>query len=309
MVAGQADDSGVCIRCHDSLPALSSDAHSIVQHELFFHPPRFVLILLAAMTLHDKVAIVTGSGGPGSGRAEARRLAREGCHVVVTDIDEAGGLETTALIHADGGRASFRRADAGVEADVQNLIAFAEATYGGLDIIVNNASAPYRPDAPVDYWFHIVQVDLVGAMYMTRYGMDAMRRRCRGVIINVGSTSALGYGRKPSGSPGYDAAKAGITRLTTLLGPLGARENIRVNCLVPDWVATPEVKAYWDPLTPEERKQAGAPAVLTSLDEIAQAVVSLIADEKLAGRVLVGWSGEPWGLIPDGDPGYAALEP
>ena len=126
--------------------------------------------------------------------------------------------------------------------------------------------------------------------------------------MNFGSTSAIGHGRKHSASPAYDAAKAGVQRLTTTLGRLKEKENISVNCLVPDWVATEEVKAYWDMLTPQQRGEQGVPDVLTTVEEIADAVVELITDETLAGRVMVWWSGQPRRVIPVGDPGYVALE-
>jgi NAD(P)-dependent dehydrogenase (short-subunit alcohol dehydrogenase family) len=261
------------------------------------------------MELAGKVTIVTGSGGPGSGRAVARRMAREGASVVVNDIDERGGWETVELILKEGGRASFLSADVGVESEARGLVAFAENTYGGLDVLVNNASAPYRPADPLGHWLEAVQVDLLGAMYTTLAGISAMQRRGGGAIVNIGSTSAMGHGRKHSGSPAYDVAKAGVTRLTTTLGWLADRYKIRVNCLVSDWVATPEVKSYFDALTPEERREKGVPPVLTTLDEIADTIVQLATDETLAGRVVVWWSGEPRRLIPLGDPGYARLDP
>jgi NAD(P)-dependent dehydrogenase (short-subunit alcohol dehydrogenase family) len=173
---------------------------------------------------------------------------------------------------------------------------------------VNNASAPYPPQGPLKRWFDAIQVDLLGAMWGTLHGIEAMRRRGGGAIVNIGSTSALGHGRKHSNSPGYDVAKAGVTRLTTTLAWLREQENIRVNCLVPDWVASPEVQTYFDSLTPEQRKAQGVPAVLTRLDEIAEAVVRLVTDESLAGRILVFASGREPRLIPWEDPGYAALE-
>jgi NAD(P)-dependent dehydrogenase (short-subunit alcohol dehydrogenase family) len=261
------------------------------------------------MELSGKVAIVTGAGGGGSGRAIARRLAHDGAYVVASDINQRGGAETVRLIETEGGRAVFFRADAGVELEVRALIAFAEETYGGIDIVVNNASAPYYPEAPLEYWFDTVQVDLIGAMYGTRYGIEAMRRRGGGAIVNIGSTSALGHGRAHSnGSPAYDVAKAGVIRLTTMLAWLKEKEGIRVNCLVPDWIASPDVKSYFDSLTPQQRKEQNVPDVLTGLDEIADAVAHLVTDEALAGRVMVWWSGQARRLIPFGDPGYAALE-
>jgi NAD(P)-dependent dehydrogenase (short-subunit alcohol dehydrogenase family) len=260
------------------------------------------------MNIHGKVAIVTGSGGLGSGRAEALRLAREGAAVVVSDINEGGGLETVRMITADGGRAAICHADMGVDAHVRALIDFAVTTFGGVDILINNASAPYRPAEPLDWWFEPLTVDLLGTMSAIRYCIPIMRTRGGGAIVNIGSTSALGHGRKHSGSPTYDVAKAAVTRLTTTLGWLGAKDNIRVNCLVPDWVAVPEVLEYWNSLSPAQRRQQDVPEVLTTLDEICDAVVELVTNDHLAGRVMVWWNGQPRRLIVTGDPGYAGLE-
>ena len=258
------------------------------------------------MEICGKVAIVTGAGGGGSGRAIALRLAREGAAVAVTDIDEHGGRETLRRIGAAGGRAIFVRADVSVEAVVRALVATAEKILGGLDILVNNAGPYYQE--PLGHWFETVHANLLGTMYGILHGIEAMRRRGGGAIVNFGSTSSLGHGRKHSPAPAYDAAKAGVIRVSTCLGWLRDRENIRVNCLVPDWVATQEVKAYWDTLTPQQRREQDVPDVLTTVEEIADAVIELITDETLAGRVMVRWSGQPRRVIPAGDPGYVALE-
>jgi NAD(P)-dependent dehydrogenase (short-subunit alcohol dehydrogenase family) len=260
------------------------------------------------MPLAGKVAIVTGAGGVGCGRAIARRLARAGAAVVCGDVQEAGGRETVRLIAGQGGRATFLRADMRRQTEIRALVECAEHTYGGVDLLINNASAPYEPQGLLAGWFDAVEVDLLGPMHAILHVLPAMRRRGGGAVVNIGSTSALGHGHKPSKSPGYDVAKAGIVRLTTMLEPLAAAENIRVNCLVPDWVATPEVKAYWDTLSPQQRKEQGVPDVLTSLDEVADAVLRLATDERLAGRILVGWCGQPPRLIRWGDPGHDGWE-
>lgn len=258
------------------------------------------------MELSGKVAIVTGAGGGGSGRAIAKRLARDGAFVVLSDIDERGGRETLRIIEAAHGRAAFFPADVAIETEVRALISFADVTYGGVDIMVNNAG-PYWPEL-LDQWFETVQANLLGTMYATLHAIKPMRRRGGGAIVNIGSTSALGYGRKHSNAPAYDVAKAAVIRLTTTLGWLREREGIRVNCLVPDWVATQEVRSYVDALTPQQRKEGNVPDVLLTTDQIADAVVQLATDESLAGRVMVWWCGQPRRLIPVGDPGYAALE-
>src|SRR5580704_16137944 len=87
----------------------------------------------ANVEVTGKVAIVTGSGGDGSGRAIARRFARDGAKVVVCDINEPGGRETVRLIEGERGRAAFVRADVANKDDLANLFAFAETTFGGVD--------------------------------------------------------------------------------------------------------------------------------------------------------------------------------
>ena len=245
------------------------------------------------MQLAGKVALITGAGGGGSGRAIVRRMAADGATVVVCDSNEAGGRATVRLIESAGGRAATIVADVGVEADVQRLFDFAEQTFGGVDVLVNNASASYPAQGQLTGWFPAIQVDLLGTMYCTLRAVEAMRRRGGGAIVNISSTSAIGHGVKHSNSPAYDVAKIGVLRLATALGPLAASHGVRVNCLVPDWVASPEVQGYVDSLTPQERREQGVPERLISLEEIADAVVELATDERLAGRVMVWWCGQP----------------
>src|SRR5260370_28074048 len=140
--------------------------------------------------LDDRVAIVTGSRGTGCGRASAVRLANEGAAILVTDINEPGGQETVRLIESQGGRAAFFAADVREGDQMGGLGNFAEQTFGGLTLLVNNASGPFRPNE-VDYWADTVQTELVGAMHTTRYAIDAMRRSGAGAIVNIASISAL----------------------------------------------------------------------------------------------------------------------
>ncbi len=190
------------------------------------------------MNLDGRVAIVTGSGGGGTGRAAARRFAREGAAVVVSDVNDAGGQETAALIEAEGGRAAFCHADVKFESDIRALIAFAESSFGGVDVLVNNTS---NPDGLgfLTGWIDAVGIEILFPMHATLAAIEAMRRRGGGAIVNIGSTSALGHGRKHSRWPAYDVGKMAQIRLTTTLACLRDQENIRVNCLVPGWIASP----------------------------------------------------------------------
>jgi 3-hydroxybutyrate dehydrogenase len=122
------------------------------------------------------------------------------------------------------GRATFFHADVGSETELRALLAFAEETYGGVDIIVNNASA-IEQEAPLERWRKTVQVDLIGTMHGVFIGLEALRRRHGGAIVNMSSTSALGHGRGHSPWPAYDTAKAAVIRLTTCLASLREREG------------------------------------------------------------------------------------
>ncbi|HEV8602784.1 MAG TPA: SDR family NAD(P)-dependent oxidoreductase [Gaiellaceae bacterium] len=248
-------------------------------------------------SLGGKVAIVTGAGGGGTGRAIALRLAHEGATVVVNDIDEAGGAETVRRIQAVRGQAALAVKDVTREQEVEELIALAEGTFGGLDVLVNNAGGtpePHFPDAMTEHWSRTLDLNLRGPMLAIERALPAMRKRGGGAIVTISSVAGLGYA--PHASPEYSAAKAGLIRLTATLAPLKERANVRVTCVVPNWIGTEEVLAEIAAMTPEER--AEVPETLTAPEEIADLVVELIENEGLAGRVVVWWTTKAPELIP-----------
>jgi NAD(P)-dependent dehydrogenase (short-subunit alcohol dehydrogenase family) len=253
---------------------------------------------------HPRVVIVTGSGGSGCGRAIAVRFAADGAAVIVSDVKEGGGQETVRLIEQRGGRATFCRADIGDELQVQQLIAFAESTFGGLSVLVNNASSPHSAGEGMAGWTQSLQTDLLGTIYATRWAIETMRRSGGGSIV-IASISALGHGRKtPGGFPGYDVAKLGVIRLTTGVAREVANDGIRVNCIAPGWIASDGPRQYWESLTPAQRVERGVPSKLLSTAEIAEMVMRLATDRSLNGRVVVWWSEDAPRLIEWGDRGY-----
>jgi NAD(P)-dependent dehydrogenase (short-subunit alcohol dehydrogenase family) len=248
------------------------------------------------MEISDRVALVTGGGGAGTGRAICLALASVGADIVVADIDADGGAETARRIQSGAGQATFVRADITVEDDVRRMVAFAEEAFGGLDILINSAGltpAPHFPDAPVEHWSRYLDVNLRGPMLAIHYALEPMSRRGAGAIVNIASVA--GVGSAPHSSPEYSAAKAGLIRLTATLAPL-AEKGIRVNCIVPNWIGTDEVKEEIAAMTPEER--AEVPAELTPPEDIAAAVVRFVEDESMAGRIMIWWTGEEPRLVP-----------
>ncbi len=255
------------------------------------------------MDLRSKAALVTGAGS-GIGRATALRLAREGASVAVDDIDDAGGRETVRLIEASGGRAAFVHADVAIEDDARRMVRFAEETFGGLDVLVNNAgvyiSAPYFPDAPVERWSRVLDVYLRGVMLCTQYAIESMRRRGGGAIVNISSGAGIGFG--PHGAPEYAAAKSGVARLTAALASLAEADGIRVNCVCPGWVDTPASQRTIREMPKDEWPASGyIPETMRTADEIADAVIELLRDDSLAGRVMLYYEGEERRLLPVGD--------
>jgi NAD(P)-dependent dehydrogenase (short-subunit alcohol dehydrogenase family) len=259
------------------------------------------------MDLRDKVAVITAAGGGGCGRAIAKRLAREGCRVVVSDVDRAGADETVRQIETARGKAVATRCDVAHESDLRALFATAQAEFGGVDVVINNAG-PHFGGGPLDHWLETLNATLVSVMRTTLFGIEALRLRGGGAIVNIGSTSTLGHGYKHSPWPGYDIAKAGVIRLTTTLGWLGERDNIRVNCLIPGWIASDEVAAYIATVPAAERAARGVPKTLISLDQVADEVLRLATDERLAGRLLLMRNDERPALVALNDPGFASFE-
>ena len=237
------------------------------------------------MELDGQVALVTGAGA-GIGRATALALAREGASVVAVDLDEAAARETVRL--AGGGTA--------VRADVMDddELRAAFATAGPLDVLVNNAggvSGPTFPEAPPERWSAVLDLNLRATMFGIQLALETMRGH-GGAIVNVSSIAGVGYG--PHSAPEYAAAKAGVARLTATLAPL-ADEGVRVNCICPDWVDTPAARRSLERATPEER--AAAPP-LVPVERVAEAILDLVRDESLAGRVLVCPATAEWRLLP-----------
>jgi len=205
--------------------------------------------------LLGKVAIVTGSGrAKGLGEAMVRRLAAEGCRVVVSDIGQARGAEMPASavgsisemeeIAADirraGGEAIAIPCDVLEEQQVEALVAQTVAHYGGLDIMVNNAGIGYLMKPIVELtqsdWDAVLGVNLRGAFFGIKYAAKQLLSQGRGGrIINIGSQASK------SGFPyaaAYVASKHGMIGLTrTAAIELGAK-GITVNTICPNHVTT-----------------------------------------------------------------------
>jgi NAD(P)-dependent dehydrogenase (short-subunit alcohol dehydrogenase family) len=253
------------------------------------------------MELQGTVSLVTGAGA-GIGAATALRLAREGSAVVVADVDTTMGRDLVRAIENEGALATFVQADVKSEPEVRAMVDHAEASFGGLDVLVNNAGGvepPYFPEAEPSHWERALDLNLRGVMLCIHFGIRAMRRRGGGAVVNISSMGGVGF--QSYDKPEYGASKAGVIRLTASLASLQETIGVRVNCICPGGVNTPAMQRTLAGMTQAEREQAQTRPILQP-EDIADAVVMFAKDDTMAGRVMLWQEGEPWQLIPADTP-------
>lgn len=222
------------------------------------------------MRLGRKVAIVTGASR-GLGKATALELARQGADVVVaarsaaTAADGPPGTihETVAAIEELGRRALAVQTDLSVDADVERMVAEAVDAFGGVDILVNNASIGTTGDiseTEVADWDLCMGINLRAQFLATRLAVPSMRARGGGAILNMSSYLAMAVpdpadpnpimrNSTEASGPGitvYSTTKAAIQRLTMGAAADLARYGISVNCVAPSWTET-EGLDWWFP--------------------------------------------------------------
>ncbi|WP_370328997.1 SDR family NAD(P)-dependent oxidoreductase [Mycolicibacterium hippocampi] len=190
--------------------------------------------------LTGKVAVVTG-GASGIGRGVVERFAAEGAAVVIADVRDDLGEALAAELNSSGARTVYRRTDVGDQAQIAELVAEAAATFGGLDVMVNNAgiSSPLRKslfDEDLEEFDRVMRVNLLGVMAGTRDAARHMSEHGGGSIINLGSIGGIQAG---GGVSSYRASKAAIIHFTKCAAIELAHFEVRVNCLAPGNIPTP----------------------------------------------------------------------
>jgi NAD(P)-dependent dehydrogenase (short-subunit alcohol dehydrogenase family) len=198
----------------------------------------------AAGLLGGKVCVVSGVG-PGLGRQAARALAAHGADVVLAARREANLEEVLAEVTELGARALAVPTNI-VDADACTaLMAAAAEAFGGIDVVVNNAfrSDVFQSFEDVDLaiWRKIMEVNLFGTLQMTKAALPHLRSRGGGSVVNVASMVT----RQPQPAQGgYAISKGALLTATRVLAYELGPSNIRVNAVVPGWMAGPSVDMY-----------------------------------------------------------------
>ncbi|MFL6659493.1 MAG: 3-hydroxybutyrate dehydrogenase [Massilia sp.] len=197
--------------------------------------------------LSGKTALVTGSTS-GIGLGIARALAQQGANLVFNGFGDAAQIEAlhTAIAAEFGVRTAYHNADMSKPAEIAAMMAYADAQFGGVDVLVNNAGIQHVAnveDFPTEKWDAILAINLSSAFHTTRLALPGMKQKNWGRIINLASVHGLvGSAQKSA----YVAAKHGLVGLTKVTALETAHSGVTCNAICPGFVLTPLVQKQVD---------------------------------------------------------------
>lgn len=230
--------------------------------------------------LKNKVILITG-GASGLGAATAKRFDEEGSKVVIADVKEEEGKELAGKLKAG----AFIKTDVTDPDQVKAAIDFAVEKFGSVDVIMNNAGidGDQKPTAAstIDNWKKVIDIDLNGAFYTLKYGLEQMKKQGSGSIINTASTAGLVAFEN---IPPYTAAKGALVQLTKSTAMEYAEHGIRVNAIAPSVVKTELVEHFIeqseDPEATEKEMNSMNPMPgWIQPEDVASAVAFLASDD------------------------------
>jgi 2-deoxy-D-gluconate 3-dehydrogenase len=192
---------------------------------------------VGAFDLKGRVAVVTGGNG-GIGLGMGRGLAEHGAAVVVAARNREKSARAVAELRGLGAQAEAIEVNVEDEASVDALIKATLASFGRLDVLINNAGINIRKPAEslaLAEWRQVIDTNLTSAFLASRACHPVMKKQGGGKIINIGSMMSI-FGA--SFAPAYGASKGGIVQLTRAMAAGWAVDNIQVNAVLPGWIDT-----------------------------------------------------------------------
>ncbi len=212
--------------------------------------------------LEGKTCIVTG-GAKGIGKATCLRLAEEGAHVAITDLEDGEGEAVRDQIAGAGGRAEYWHLDVTDETEVGRVFGEVADRFGRIDVLVNNAGIA-GADKPTDEisaeeWRKVMDVNVNGVFYCTKAAIAHLRKAGGGSIVNL--SSIYGIISAPD-LPPYHASKGAVREMSKTDALFYAKEGIRVNSVHPGFIWTPLVQGL------AEASDEGPEAFRRALDDL-----------------------------------------
>lgn len=247
--------------------------------------------------LESSNVVVTGAGS-GIGRAAALRFAALGAKVVVADLDAGRAKAVVEEILADGGTAVAVTGDLSEQAVVDRVVTTAVETFGGLNVLVNNAGIMDQMSAAADVtdaeWERLIRVNLTAPFLLIRAALPHMLAEGKGAIVNVASEAGL---RGSAAGAAYTASKHGVVGLTKSVAVMYRGAGIRSNAIAPGGTRT-NIAVSADPAAHGPRTLGaymGNVGRVAEAEEQAAAIVFLASDaaSNINGAVLPvdnGWS-------------------
>ncbi|MBC7443754.1 MAG: glucose 1-dehydrogenase [Ramlibacter sp.] len=219
--------------------------------------------------VQDKVVLISG-GARGMGASHARRLLAEGAQVVIGDLLDDEGAALAAEL---GDNARYVHLNVTEEEDWTKAVTFTVETFGGLDVLVNNAgiaSAAPIENFPIDVWNRTLAINLTGTFLGMRAAIPALSRRGGGSIVNVSSVEGL---LGSAGLHAYVASKFGVRGITKSAALDVASLGIRVNSIHPGFIETAMTKSLDVNMVEIPLRRGAKP------EEVSSLVLYLASDE------------------------------
>ena len=254
------------------------------------------------MKLLEKVAIITG-GTSGIGLAIAQLFSKEGANVVLVGRDEKKGNRALNNTLGNVHKAVFIKTDVSNSEAVSNMVDKTIQNYGKIDILINNAGINILGtvvDTTEKIWDEIIDINLKGVFLCCKYTIPYMLKAGKGSIINLGSiNSFMAFENEVA----YDASKGGVLMFTKATALDYAKNNIRVNCICPGAIKTPQLQAVINESSDPEELEDGMIKKhpvnrLGRPDEVARLALFLASDDSsfitgaaitVDGGILAGW--------------------
>ena len=193
--------------------------------------------------LKGKTALVTGSTS-GIGLGLAKALAAQGANIVMNGFGEVDAAQ--AQVKAFGVQVSYHGADMSKPHEIEAMVRHAEATFGSVDVLVNNAGIQHVArveNFPPERWDAVIAINLSSAFHASRFALPGMQARNWGRILNIASVHGLVASAEKSA---YVAAKHGLVGLTKVTALENATSGVTCNAICPGWVLTPLVQKQVD---------------------------------------------------------------